>query len=719
MIFRQITRCFFVLSCLAVLLFQLSAEEYGPTAYVDTDSNQISAQSYYGTKKPIEQEIFTIATQDLADEGYTVNLEDIPVLQLIRFISQITGTNFVFDSAELQFNISFVSEDPTSAEDLMASLLQILKMHGLSALEQGNNVVIYPQSTLSKVSTIISDKNVEEMSEYAVVTRVFRLYNLSPAKVRDIIKPLLSNDAIVEVVEETRQLIVSDISANVEKIAELLVVLDQPNAALDIAEYHAKSSYPSALVAYAKEILQPMLVDNPLQLIPQPSSKKIFIVSTPYLIQKALQVLESLDAADIIDTSDLPSSNIANNQFFVYRLQYHQGRDIVDGLRSIGSNLQQLNLANMDLVSSIQSIVWIETNNSLVITGTESVVDKIKVLIKDLDTPLKQVYIEVLIIDTTIRNSLDFGVEWVALGNQQNQLAYASGFLDSAPSSAPTQTLTGTPQNPLVGGARSAGSSPPPTSTRGGAAGTGGDIPLTSGFGLGIIGNIIRHKGQTFLTLGALVSALETEGDTVLVLNPRIMTEESQEANVFVGQNIPYQTTSSVVRDTGSVTQNIQYEDIGVQLRVTPMISPGNMVTLVIDQSISDVTSSTATVNTVGGATTLLLAPTTNKTVASTRVHVPDGSFLVMSGHIRDVQSDTRSGIPCLGSLPLIGPVFSNTQQSREKRNLIMFIRPKVITNSDQAMTVTNQEGYDYNWESHPQSLLNCGPQQAPECETN
>lgn len=652
-------------------------------------------------------------------EGYTVNFEDVNVDQLIRFISQIAGINFVYDSKDLKgIKVTIVSDEPASVDDLMASLLQILRMNNLSVVEQGRNVLIYRDQSLAKVSTVVTDENLGQTGNVPVVTRVFRLYNLSPEKVSNIIRPLLSKDAIVEESPETRHLIVSDITVNVNKIAELLTALDTPNAALDIAEYQVKSAYPAVLVTYAKEIMGPLAQDNPIQFIAQPSAHKIFIVSTPYLISKALHVLCSLDLPEITEASDISPAHVAGNTFFVYKLKYRPGREIAQALRDIGANLRYMSSSNVDLISVIYSIQWIEANNSIVLSGTQEAVDKVKKLIDDLDIAPKQVYIEVLIIDTTIANSLTFGVEWVALANEQNKLAFASGFLNDPPTTAPTSGLTGTNQAPLYGGARSAMSSPPPNAARGGQPGTGGDVPLTSGFGLGIVGNILRHNGQNFLTLGALVSALETDADTIIVLNPRIMVQDTYEANFFVGRNIPYQTTSTIVRDTGSVTQNLQYEDIGVQLRVVPHIGPNNIVTLRIDQAVSEVVSSTSTIASVGQGPTLLLAPQTTKTLATTRVHVPDGCFLVMSGHIRDQMTCAKRGIPCLGSLPLLGSAFSRTEETREKRNLIMFIRPRVITNTEEGVDLTNLEGYEYNWESHPSSIETCPPKRAPEWES-
>ncbi|MFZ0564622.1 MAG: type II secretion system protein GspD [Chlamydiales bacterium] len=647
------------------------------------------------------------------EEGYTINFEDISIIQLIHFISKISGTNYIFNSEELQFNVSIVSEDATSVEELFAALLQVLKINNFSVIEEGNNVIIYRNNNVSKVATVITDENVNESCDQAVVTRVFRLYNLNPLKILDIVQPLLSPDAVVDVSEETRHLIVTDITANVNRIGDLVTALDTPNAIFDVAEYRVKSAYPDALVAYANEILLPMTQDSHFRLISQPSANKIFIVANPYFIHKALQILESLDTSEITEVVDLPATSMANNHFHMYKLKYQDGRLIADAMKEIGNNLQYAGVANLDFVNTIFSIQWLEVNNSIIITGTQDAIDKVIGLLESLDVLPSEVYIEVLIIDTTLVNSLDFGVQWIALGDEQNKLAYASGLLNNT---SPVLEGTAT-SNP---GARYVAANPaanPPAIPNPGRdvalpipadlAGDANFINSTAAFGLGIIGNIIRHNGQSFLTLGALISALDEEADTTIVLNPRIMVENNQPASFFVGQNIPYQTTSTVIQQTGSVTQNIQYEDIGVQLDVTPTISSDGMVTLQISQEVEEL------VTAVGN-----LTPTTNRTYACTRVHVPDGTFLVMSGQVRDEWDYIHSGIPCLGCLPLIGPAFSRTIEFRKKRNLIMFVRPKVVNTIQQGIRLTNQEGYNYNWESNPCSLLDCGTERAPECET-
>lgn len=653
-----------------------------------------------GLHQPIECET--------SPKEFTVNFEEIAAIELVQFISRISNLNFIFEKADLQFPITIISEEPTSAEDLMGALIQILMTHGLSVVEQGNNVLIYRNELLSKVSKVITDDNVEEACDSAIITRVYRLNMLGVSKIAPIIRPLLSRDAIVEVSEETRHLIVTDITSNIEKITELLIAIDQPQSELEIFKYKVKGAYPEALVAYTKEILGPLIKDQTFQLVVQPSSGQIFIVAPPHLVEKAVEILGSLDEEEIVYSLELPASHMANSNFRMYKLKFHDGSVIADAIRTIGNNMLNFSQSNSDLIATIQSIEWLEVNNSLVISGTDESINKVVHLIEELDAMPKQVYIEVLIIDTTLQNSLDFGVQWIALGEEQNKLAFGTSLLSVAPPisdiQAGTRAVASPPNPPQI---PNPGTNIP-LPTPGNLQGIADLVNGTAAFGLGIVGNIIRHNGQSFLTLGALVSALEEEAVTKIVLNPRIMTEDTQEANFFVGQNIPYQTTSTVIQQTGSVTQNLQYEDVGVQLRVTPTIAPNNVVTLDIDQSIAELVTG------IG-----VLTPTTNKTLATTRVHVPDGSFLVMSGHIRDQQTCIQSGIPCLGTLPLIGPTFSRTINNRQKRNLIMFIRPHVVTTIQEGLDLTNQEGYDFNWESDPCSIMECGPRTAPENEVD
>ena len=197
---------------------------------------------------------------------------------------------------------------------------------------------------------------------------------------------------------------------------------------------------------------------------------------------------------------------------------------------------------------------------------------------------------------------------------------------------------------------------------------------LGNGFDLGVIGDIIRHKGKSYLTLGSLVSALQMDGDSTIVLNQKIITQDNKNSTIFVGDNIPF--TGSVIQTIGQTQQtaaNIEYRDIGVNLSITPMLGEGDVITLDINEEITesmgDLHNSSSAVNGIR----------TTKANMVTHVHIPDKHFLVLSGMARNAKSHHKSGIPCLGGLPVIGAAFSKTKERDEKRNIIIFVRPHII----------------------------------------
>jgi type III secretion protein C len=200
-------------------------------------------------------------------------------------------------------------------------------------------------------------------------------------------------------------------------------------------------------------------------------------------------------------------------------------------------------------------------------------------------------------------------------------------------------------------------------------------FPLVPGFDLGIIGDLILHKGRTFLTLGALVSALQNDGESTIVLNQKIMAQDNKLSTIFVGDNIPF--TGSVVQTVGQSSQtssNVEYRDVGVSLSITPRLGEGDVITLEIDQQITESLDHES-----GSSSSSVNGIRTTKTNMSTHVHVPDRHFLVLSGMIRNHKARSKSGIPCLGGLPVIGAAFSKTKEGSENRNVVIFVRPHII----------------------------------------
>ena len=165
-----------------------------------------------------QQGVFADEYEELCapKDGYTINFNNVSIIEYIRFVSKITNSNFVFDDGDLNFNVTIISEEPISTKNIMSALMQILRMHDLTLLEQDNNLLITKSKDISQMSTLVTgDKPNENPCKSAIITRVFRIKNANINSIAAIIKPMTSSSALIEVSQDTRQLIVTDITTNV------------------------------------------------------------------------------------------------------------------------------------------------------------------------------------------------------------------------------------------------------------------------------------------------------------------------------------------------------------------------------------------------------------------------------------------------------------------------------------------------------------------------
>ena len=739
-----------------------------------------------------------------------IDYNNISIIEYIRFVSRITGKNFVFDEADLQFNVTIISEEPTTLENVMTALIQELRIHGLQLIEEGNNLIIHRNQdiqTLSKVS--VEDVIGSGQKDSELVTQVFKFNTLDPEKAANIIRPLLSKQALVEPSEETRHLIVTDLVTNVKQIALLFKSIDSPNSGLVIGQYVVRNSFMDTLIALAKQIMQPIAKDQSLTFVPHPAARSVFIVSTPFLVERTISVLQHIDsfqgttriyelddlkfdqlapsappAAEtktggvpaeaiapqpglpegkwetgkqgdwifrpsvpsetipqgqwIIDQQkrwyfqqeeeklrrpagpgtrdilpeilragetprgqwvlqpegawvfqlapgellqperlrrqvklekDLPVGHIDRTRFYIHKLQYRRGGDIVNALQQIGSSLQSEGAANKDLAFAIQNTQWLETSNSLVITGTESSILKVKELIDELDIPLRQVFIEMLILQTTVDDSLEYGVDFGTRSGGGNT-ATSQAFLGGASS--------------LVGALDTAGVGLIPTAA---------SMARVPGFNMGIIGQRITHNGTQFASLGALVRTLHARSHVNIVMNPKIITEDNKPAEIFVGINTPFQTQSIANNEGSIITTNVEFRDVGTTLKVTPLIGAGDIITLEIHEEVSSIAPNSVD---GGGIAPTTTTPTTTINRTTTFVHVPDKHFVIISGMLNDSKERRRNQLPCLGGIPILGAAVSDKINRDSKLNLMIFIRPQIIDTEEQFRTLTRRQ--QDNW---------------------
>lgn len=477
------------------------------------------------------------------DRSYTINFQDVPVVEFIQFVSRVSNVNFIFNHRDLQFNITLASGKSVSSEQLVKALVQVLRTHGMAIYEEDGYLVIHK----------------------------------------------------------------------------------------------ASSDEPSSFMNYDK-------VENSV-------ADEKFIAS-----------LQSLPY--------IGSPHETKPRFLVHKLKYHTGEEIEETIKKITADLLTKPETSSRYLKVLKSVQWIKATNSLIFSGDEESLANVQQLIQSLDTPLSQVFIEVLVVETDARNTIDFGLQWGAGGKVNEALGFGLGNFKSerkGSSFASTFKDIG-PANPPSGQSQ---------------------IPLGRGFDIGMIGNLLWHKGSVYASLAALVSALQSDNDSKIVLNQKIIAQDNKTSTLFVGDNIPF--TGSIVSTVGThqqTTANLEYRDIGVTLQITPRLGDGNVVTLEVKHDISEAVPtefSSVSASQVSGIQT-------TKTNMATNAHVPDGCFFVLSGSVRNAKRNHKEGLPCLGGLPLIGSLFSQTYKYDDKRNIIIFVRPHIVRSAEDYQRITEKQ---------------------------
>ena len=440
----------------------------------------------------------------------------------------------------------------------------------------------------------------------------------------------------------------------VSRIAQVNFVFDENDLDFEVSFVSGKAATPENVLSVMTQILEKNGIrvehEDGYYLIEKMTQDQIEELRNQHSLKKSTKLAALTQA---------PKPTEA--KFEVYKLQYNQGDELLGAIKQVAGDMKRGG-GHEALLASIASLQYLRSNNSFLYSGSGSA--ELTSLIKTLDIPQKQVFIEVLVIETSVRDSLEFGLEWAAKGRVQNRLNFGVGNF-------------GTKQT--KGNFASNFKELTPFNQQ--------NVPLGKGFDLGVIGDLILHKGKTFLTLGSLVSALEKDGQTNIILNQKIITQDNKESTIFVGENIPF--TGSVVETVGAsqqTTSNIEYRDVGVNLKITPLLGDGDVITLDIKEDISEARNQDdSPLNQVNGILT-------TKTNMLTRAHVPDDHFLVLSGMSRNKVTKRKSGVPCLGGLPLIGALFSKTTTENEKRNVIIFVKPQIVNSTQTYDAISSAE---------------------------
>ena len=570
---------------------------------------------------------------------YAVNFKNVPMKDFITFVSEFTGKNVIYNESDLRGNVTISSQKNMDAKEILDIFYSVMKLNGYQPITKGDSIQIVPEKDMQAFDEEIKMTGVGRNAK-GYMTTVISLENYNAATILPVLNRMKSKTGYVEAVKGLNIVVVRDDASRIEKMTALLNKVDNVAAGYEFytlpLQYSIASKIEQQITKFFNELAKNSINPTSPVIISDDISNTLIIAATKKDYERISTIIDNLD-----------SKNMAiNTEPRVFYLKNARAEDVEKVLSKLVSSLSQQagKTGTASTTSSSNSKVSISSDNatnSILAIGDKELYDNLDSLISKLDVPRRQVYVEALILETTIDKSSQFGVEWfTGVGSGSGALVGSSsngGNLGSIISS-------------LTQGASS-------------ISGLG-----TAGLGVGVIGNIISFQGAKFPSIGALVSAVRSSSGINIISNPQILTLNNSAAEVFVGENMPYQTSTKFDSNNNPV-QTYDYRDVGVKLKVTPQISSDDMVTLAIEQEIKKVSNSAVSST----------APTTLTRTTNTTVKLKNHSIMVISGMIKDDSTTTVSGIPGLSQIPVLGWLFKRETTSTQKTNVMLFITAHII----------------------------------------
>ena len=569
-----------------------------------------------------------------ADDSWKINLKNADIREFVTQVSAITGKSFIIDP-RVKGDVTVISNVNMDEESVYQLFLSVLQVHGFAAVSAGSAIKIV-QTVLAKQSSN-PDDFVDDLESQELVTRVITVTNAPSEEMVKVLRPLIPQYGHIAALSEPNVLIISDHASNINRLVEIINRVDIADS-LEVAIINLKEAWVEDMVKLLEELAPDQIGKsakgpNRISIVASERTNSLVIKGERYTLARVKALVDQLD---------VPANR--SGTIKVIQLSHSDATKMAEILSNLISSKSKSSEDSMVEVS-IQAD---EAINALVIRADPSNMIDLIGIIESLDVRRMQVLIEAAIVEVTSDFSQQLGSE-LAVGD-------ASTGTTPLGLTAPSGTLA----QILQGLAAPSGLISPPSSF--------GESPL-------IAGGKVSTTGTSF---AFIVKALAANSDVNLLSTPSIATMDNEEAKIVVGQNVPFRTGSTVTGSQGTTNPftTIQREDVGLTLEVTPHINSDSLVRLLIHQEVSEVDASSLTVIGSEAAADLI----TNKRTIDTTILVENGEVIILGGLIRDKETQAESRVPLLGSIPGLGALFRSRTKNIEKQNLLVFLRPTVLT---------------------------------------
>ncbi len=598
-------------------------------------------------------------------QDFTVNLKETDIQELIKFVSEVTGTTIVVDPA-VKGKVKVISSKPVSRDELYDLFLSILDVHGYTAVRSGGVVRVIQSKDARSAPVGVRDDSGEAPPD-AYVTQVIRLDNISAAKLIPVLRPLVPQQAHMAAYAPSNAIIISDITSNIDRIRDIIQRMDRSAVQeTDIVrlKYAVAESVVTMLERLSKAEAQQGDPEKEVVLVADARTNSVLITGDELSRARLRRLVQHLD------TPLEQSGNVK-----VVYLEYAQATEIAEVLTRVMQNIDRLaeGEGKSPRNAGGATIEADEGTNALIITADTDEMAALEAVIQRLDIRRAQVLVEAIIVEMELTDGQDLGLQWLFINDNgsfgSNINANDARARRIADAILPGDGDDGATQN----GEFDLGA-------------LAGALAQTPGLSLG------WGQVDDDLTMSVILNALKERSNANILSTPTLLTLDNQEAYITVGQNVPFVTGSFTQASGGDGAQNpfqtIERENVGITLKVTPHVNEGDSVVLDIEQEVSSVLAGGSTLT---GASDII----TSERKILTKVLAGDNRIVVLGGLIKDDVQDGQQKVPLLGDIPLLGRLFRSDSASLTKTNLMIFIRPTIIRDNAQLAGAT-AEKYRY-----------------------
>jgi general secretion pathway protein D len=612
----------------------------------------------------------------------TPNYKDADINQIIQAVGEVTGKNFIIDP-RVNAKVTMLSSTPMSPEAFYQAFLSVLQVYGYAAVPAGKVIKIIPNNDVRQSPSLDLPQTVNPSSD-EIVTQIITMKNISAQQLVPLLRPLIPQQGHLAAYAGGNMLIISDRASNVARIMKIIDRMDESgDEPIEVIPLHNASA--SEVVRTLNQLNQGAGAaegGSPIKLVADERTNSVLVSG-----EKSLRLKQKALILDL----DTPRAGGAGDTEVRYLL-YADAEKLADKLKGQASATAKAQGgpqaggggapaagstggggSNVD--SSVT--IWADVpTNALIMTAPPKIMKNLMAVIDKLDIRRAQVEVEALIVEVDVNKSADIGVQWLLDGG--SSLGYGiTNFPGSSGSSI--VDIAAAALGGVSGLTNSATSATTTTGTTGltgasAASSISSVIPTGGTFAVG------TYNSNTGKGLAAIIQAIRSDGTSNIISTPRVITMNNEEAEVKVTQEIPlitgqYTSSTAAVNGTTSPFETIQREEVGTILKVTPHISEGDTIQLKIEQEDSSPGAKLADSADIS----------TNKRSIKTTILIEDGGIIVLGGLMQDTVTESEDRVPVLGAIPLLGNLFKSRSGSRQKSNLLVFLRPKILR--DQAAT--------------------------------